>query len=46
VAILSGLVRLAGTQWDIKPLNVYPAFKEWRRVALLKREHAVLLIED
>lgn len=46
VASLSGLVRLAGTHWDIKPLRAGPAFKEWRRPRLLKGEYAALSIED
>jgi hypothetical protein len=46
IAALSGLVRLAGNHWDIKPVKVYPAFKEWRRARLLKMEYAALSIED
>ena len=45
-AILSGLIRLVGTQWDIKPLKAYPAFVRWRRESLLKRDYLALSITD
>jgi hypothetical protein len=44
-AIGSGVMRLAGSYWDIKPLKAGPAFKEWRRANLLQREYADLSID-
>ncbi len=46
IGVLSGLVRLAGTHWDIKPFKVNPLYKEWRRVRLQKSEYAALSIEN
>ena len=46
IAALSGLVRLAGAQWDIKPLKVYAAFGKWRLEILLKREYSALAIPN
>ena len=43
---LSGLLRLAGAQWDIKPVKIRAAYKEWRRLLLQKREYAALSIEQ
>lgn len=46
VAIFNGIIRLASTRWDIKPLNAGPAYKAWRRTKLLKREYEILSIKD
>lgn len=46
VAVLSGLVRLASTRWDIKPVAVKFSYKEWRTSKLLNRERAALQIKD
>jgi hypothetical protein len=46
VGIISGLVRLAGAHWDIKPIRVYPTYKAWRRSRLQKAEYAALSIEE
>jgi hypothetical protein len=46
IALLTGVLRMAGTFWDIKPLNVQPKFKEWRRANLLKKEYSILGIKS
>jgi predicted transcriptional regulator len=46
MAVLNGVMRLASTRWDIKPLKAGPAFKEWRMSRLLKREYEALSIKD
>ena len=46
IGVLSGLVRLAGAHWEIKPIKFYPLYKEWRRTRLQKAEHSALSIED
>jgi hypothetical protein len=46
IGVLSGLVRLAGAHWEIKPIKIYPLYKEWRRARLQKTEYAALSIED
>ncbi len=46
IGVLSGLVRLAGAHWEIKPIKFYPLYKEWRRARLQKAEYAALSIED
>ena len=46
LALVSGLLRLAGAHWDIRPFRISAAFKEWRRAKLQKREYAALSIED
>jgi hypothetical protein len=46
IGVLSGLVRLAGTHWEIKPIKFHPLYKEWRRARLQKAEYAALSIED
>ena len=43
---LSGLIRLVGAHWDIKPIKVRTVYKEWRRARLQKIEYAVLSIEE
>ncbi|WP_207807616.1 MULTISPECIES: hypothetical protein [unclassified Pseudomonas] len=30
VALLSGVIRMAGAKWDIKPVNLKPRYAEWR----------------
>jgi hypothetical protein len=30
VAAVSGAIRLAGTKWDIKPVNIKPRYSAWR----------------
>lgn len=45
-SVLSGLIRLAGTHWDIKPVKFYSVYKEWRRTRMLRSEYAALSIED
>jgi hypothetical protein len=46
IGVVSGLVRLAGAHWEIKPIKFYPLYKEWRRARLQKAEYAALSIED
>ena len=46
VAVVSGLLRMAGARWDIKPLKAGPAFLEWRRARLLQVEYAALSIQE
>jgi hypothetical protein len=46
IGIVSGLIRLAGAHWDIKPIKFYSRYKEWRRAHLQKAEYAALSIED
>jgi hypothetical protein len=46
VAVLSGVLRIAGARWDIKAGKVGLAFGEWRRKALLKAEYKALSIVD
>jgi hypothetical protein len=46
IGVLSGVVRLAGTHWEIKPIKLYPLFKEWRRKRLQKAEYTALNIDD
>ena len=46
VGVVSGLVRLAGTHWDIKPIKLYAGYKGWRRARLQKSEYAALSIEE
>src|SRR5450830_1724431 len=41
-AFFSGILRVAGVAWDIKPLKASAAFKEWRRSKLLEAEYASL----
>lgn len=44
-AIASGVVRLIGTQWDIKPLKAEPAYIEWRIKKLLRKQYMALGME-
>jgi hypothetical protein len=37
VAVISGALRLAGAQWDIKPVNVKPRYSNWRFQRLHKQ---------
>ena len=46
VGVLSGLIRLASTHWEIKPTKFYPAYKQWRRASLQKAEYVTLSIND
>lgn len=41
IAALSAIVRLAGAQWDIKPINIGPKYAGWR----LQKLHAKRLSE-
>lgn len=46
IGVLSGLVRIAGAHWEIKPIRLYPLYKEWRLARMQKSEYAELGIED
>jgi hypothetical protein len=46
IAGVSGLLRLAGTVWDLKPLKVYIVYRVWRRQRLVLKEHSALGIEE
>lgn len=46
IAVASGLVRIAGARWDIKPLKSVPAYIEWRRPLLIKSRYKALFIRD
>ncbi|EAT16360.1 hypothetical protein Dace_1824 [Desulfuromonas acetoxidans DSM 684] len=46
VAGVSGLLRLAGTFWDLKPLKVYSLFREWRCHGLVQKENSALGIDE
>lgn len=41
IAALSAVIRLAGTKWDIKPVNIGPKYADWR----FKKMHAKRLSE-
>lgn len=46
VGAVSGLLRLAGSHWDIKPIKVAQAFREWRRSSLQKNEYKALSLDE
>lgn len=45
VGVFSGVIRIAGAYFDIKPLNVFFKYKEWRRSWLERREYEYLSID-
>jgi hypothetical protein len=45
IAVLSGILRMAGTVFDLKPLNVYSRYLDWRRKKLVRKKYLELGIE-
>ena len=46
IGVVSGVIRLAGLYWEIKPIKFYPLYKEWRRARLRRAEFAALSVEE
>jgi len=45
IAIASGVVRLAGVRWDLKPVKLGPAYREWRTKTLLRARQREIGLE-
>lgn len=45
IAIISGLLRLGGSIWDLKIFDVYKKYREWRRQRLVAKEYVALGIK-
>lgn len=45
IAALSGLLRIIGSLWEIRPFKFREPLRAWRRARLLKKEYAALAIQ-